>query len=61
MRLPRQTEKNQVAWLRYRYHLIGRDDVRFQGKTGSSRPTAKVTRLTPLRHAGLSCAAIDFN
>jgi len=26
--------------------LTGRDDVRFQGKTGSSRPTAKVTRLT---------------
>src|SRR6266545_3595803 len=27
----------------------GRDDVRFRGKTGSSLPTAKVTRLTPNR------------
>ena len=25
-------------------------DVRFRGKTGSSLPTTKVTRLTPLRH-----------
>jgi hypothetical protein len=24
----------------------GPDDVRFQGKTGSSRPMAKMTRLT---------------
>jgi hypothetical protein len=29
----------------------GPDDVRFQGKTGSSRPTTKMTRLTQLRHA----------
>ena len=28
----------------------GPDDVRFQGKTGSSRPTTKMTRLTPLGH-----------
>jgi hypothetical protein len=26
------------------------DDVRFQGKTGSSRRTTKMTRLTQLRH-----------
>src|SRR5260370_4909800 len=28
----------------------GRDDVRFRGKTGSRRPTAKMTRLTHLGH-----------
>ena len=28
----------------------GPDDVHFQGKTGSSRPTAKVTRLTRIGH-----------
>ena len=28
--------------------LTGPDDVRLQGKTGSSRPTAKVTLLTQL-------------
>ena len=28
----------------------GPDDVRFQGRTGSSRPTAKVTRLTRCGH-----------
>jgi hypothetical protein len=27
----------------------GPDDVRFQGKTGSSRPTTKMTRLTQSR------------
>jgi hypothetical protein len=26
----------------------GRDDVRFRGKTGSRRPTAKMTRLTQM-------------
>jgi len=26
--------------------LTGPDDVRFQGKTGSNRPTTKTTRLT---------------
>jgi hypothetical protein len=28
----------------------GPDDVGFQGKTGSSRPTTKMTQLTLLRH-----------
>ena len=28
----------------------GPNDVRFQGKTGSSRPTTKMTRLTHLGH-----------
>jgi len=36
----------------------GPDDVRFQGKTGSSRPTTKMTRLmwwtTPA--TGIECA-----
>ena len=31
---------------------IGPDDVRFQGKTGSSRPTTKMTRLTQTGHFG---------
>jgi hypothetical protein len=31
-------------------HAHGPDDVRFQGTNGSSRPTAKVTRLTLRRH-----------
>ena len=35
----------------------GPDDVRFQGKTGSSRPTAKVTRLTQKRHCRIMIAA----
>ena len=30
--------------------LTGPDDVRLQGKTGSSRPTAKATRLIQLGH-----------
>jgi hypothetical protein len=29
---------------------IDPDNVRFQGKTGSSRPTTKMTRLTQLGH-----------
>ena len=33
----------------------GPDDVRFQGKTGSSRPTAKVTRLTHMYGPAVRC------
>jgi hypothetical protein len=42
--------------------LTGRDGVRFRGKTGSSLPTAKVTRLTRTGHIEpdhLWSAAID--
>jgi hypothetical protein len=30
------------------------DDVRLQGKTGSSRPTTKMTRMTPKRTSHLA-------
>jgi len=35
-------------------HAHWPDDVRLQGKTGSSWQTTKVTRLTQLGHGGLS-------
>jgi hypothetical protein len=35
--------------------LTGPDDVRLQGKTGSSRPTAKVTRMTPMYGPAARC------
>jgi len=31
------------------------DDVRFQGKTGSSRPTTKMTRLTQMYGPAVRC------